>query len=312
MEQKRLETSDPSQSPPLIFDRQLLRKRRRDAANGEPVYFLLDYVRDEMVDRLSLINRDFETTLIAGLTPGLVDELKRSDSCSKIITMDLIGRIKTASNDAPVSPHILASEEYLPIGDQVLDCYLSVLGLHLVNDLIGSLIQIRRCLKPDGLFITALLGGQSLHELRSSFLQAEEETAKGISPRVIPFADIRDLGGLLQRAGFALPVVDTDKLTVRYDHVFDLMRDIKNMGAANPMLARSSQMMRRDTLERAAQIYSERFSDDDGRIRATFEIVWLIGWVPHHSQQKPLRPGSAKMRLAEALKISQTSLKGSA
>ena len=156
-------------------------------------------------------------------------------------------------------------------------------------------------LKPDGLFLAALIGGETLTELRQSFAAAESEVEAGVSPRVAPFADLRDLGALLQRAGFALPVTDVDRITVRYDTVFALMHDLRRMGATNALIDRRRVPLRRATLMRMAEIYGERFSDDDGRIRATFEIIWLSGWAPHPSQQQPLRPGSAKTRLADAL-----------
>ena len=177
----------------------------------------------------------------------------------------------------------------------------SALALQFVNDLPGTLVQIRRVLKPDGLFLAALIGGETLTELRQSFAAAESEVEGGVSPRVAPFADLRDLGALLQRAGFALPVTDIDRVSVRYDSVFALMHDLRRMGATNTLIDRRRVPLRRATLMRMAEIYSERFSDADGRLRATFEIVWLSGWAPHSSQQQPLRPGSAKARLADAL-----------
>ena len=163
-------------------------------------------------------------------------------------------------------------------------------------------MQIRRALKPDGLFIACLLGGETLTELRQSFLEAEMEIEGGASPRVAPFADLRDCGALLQRAGFALPVTDVDRVIVRYDNPFGLMRDLRAMGAANPLAERRRTFMKRATLMKAAGIYAERFSDADGRVRATFDLVWISGWSPHESQQKPLKPGSATMSLAEGLK----------
>jgi hypothetical protein len=164
-------------------------------------------------------------------------------------------------------------------------------------------------LKPDGLFLAALVGGETLHELRFSFAAAESEIEGGISPRVAPFADLRDLGALLQRAGFALPVTDVDRVTVRYDSVFDLMHDLRRMGATNVLLARRRAPLRRATLLRMAEIYAQRFSDPDGRVRATFEIVWLSGWAPHPDQQQPLQPGSAKARLADALGTRENKIK---
>ena len=172
-----------------------------------------------------------------------------------------------------------------------------------MNDLPGALVQIRRTLKPDGLFVGCLLGGATLTELRQAFTQAEAEIEGGASPRVAPFADLRDLGSLMQRAGFALPVTDVETMTVRYADPFGLMRDLRGMGLSNSLTDRRRTPLKRATLLRAAQIYAERFADPDGRVRATFETVWLSGWAPHESQQKPLRPGSAKTRLADALGV---------
>jgi SAM-dependent methyltransferase len=197
--------------------------------------------------------------------------------------------------------HVAADEELLPFGDGSLDLVVSALALQFVNDLPGTLVQIRRALKPDGLLLAALIGGDSLNELRESFAQAESEIEGGVSPRVAPFADVRELGALLQRAGFALPVVDSDRLTVRYKTVLDLMRDLRRMGATNVLTERRRAPLKRKTLSRLAEVYAERFSDADGRLRATFEIAWLSGWSPHEKQQKPLKPGSASKRLADAL-----------
>ena len=196
---------------------------------------------------------------------------------------------------------VAADEEALPFGDGTLDLVVSALALQFVNDLPGTLVQIRRSLKPDGLFLAALLGGDTLTELREAFAAAEAEVEDGVSPRVAPFADLRELGALLQRAGFALPVTDVDRLTVRYGSPFDLMHDLRRMGATNALVERSRRPLKRRTLARMAEIYGERFADADGRIRATFEIVWLSGWAPHESQQQPLKPGSAQRRLADAL-----------
>ncbi len=196
---------------------------------------------------------------------------------------------------------VVADEEALPFAAATFDLVVSALSLQFVNDLPGVLVQIRRVLKPDGLLLAALAGGDTLTELRQSFAAAESEIEGGVSPRVAPFADVRDLGGLLQRAGFALPVTDVDRITVRYDHAFALMHDLRRMGATNALIDRRRTPLKRATLLRMAEIYAERFADADGRLRATFEIVWLLGWAPHPSQQQPLRPGSAQARLADAL-----------
>ncbi|HEX3381537.1 MAG TPA: hypothetical protein VHU21_17340, partial [Paraburkholderia sp.] len=178
----------------------------------------------------------------------------------------------------------------------------SLLALQTVNDLPGALVQIRRALKDDGLLIAAMIGGDTLTELRQSLTIAESEVLGGASPRVAPFVDVRAFGGLAQRAGLALPVVDLDRVVVRYPNLFALLADLRAMGATSALSARSRKPLRREVLARAAAVYAERFADTDGRLRATFDFVWLSGWAPHENQPKPLEPGSATMRLADALK----------
>jgi len=286
-------------SHPLIFDRTLLRARRARAAKLGPETFLIDRVAEDMVGRLSAVLRNFDVAADIG-TP--TDAARRA----------LVGRAGTivAANAASHDDRsfaVAADEEALPFRDGSLDLVVSALALQFVNDLPGALIQIRRALKPDGLFLAALIGGDSLSELREAFAQAESETEGGVSPRVAPFADLRDLGALLQRAGFALPVTDVDRVTVRYSSPLALMHDLRRMGATNVLAERRRKPLRRATLQRLFEIYAERFADPDGRIRSTFEIVWLSGWAPHESQQQPLKPGSAKTRLADALRTSEIS-----
>jgi SAM-dependent methyltransferase len=282
---------------PLIFDRVLLRTRRRRAAALGPATFLLDRVADDLADRLAAVLRRFDQALDLG-TPGnaVRTVLARLGSVGGIVAMDTVLEGKGAT-----ARFVIADEEALPFGDAVFDLVVSALSLQFVNDLPGALVQIRRALKPDGLFVAALIGGETLTELRQAFAAAESEIEGGVSPRVAPFADLRDLGALLQRAGFALPVTDVDRLMVRYDSVFVLMHDLRRMGATNALFDRRRTPLKRATMMRMAEIYAERFADGDGRLRATFEIVWLSGWAPHPSQQQPLRPGSAKTRLADAL-----------
>jgi SAM-dependent methyltransferase len=281
----------------LIFDRLLLRARRRRAASLGPATFLLDHVADDLADRLAAVLRRFDLALDLG-TPGdaVCAALARLGSVGGIVAMDTVLEGKAANARC-----VVADEEALPFDDAVFDLVVSALSLQFVNDLPGALVQIRRALKPDGLFVAALIGGETLTELRQAFAAAESEIEGGVSPRVAPFADLRELGALLQRAGFALPVTDVDRLTVRYDSGFALMHDLRRMGATSTLFDRRRTPLKRATLMRMAEIYAERFADADGRLRATFEIVWLSGWAPHPSQQQPLRPGSAKTRLAEAL-----------
>jgi SAM-dependent methyltransferase len=282
---------------PVIFDRTLLRACRARAARLGPATFLIDRVAEDMAGRLSAVLRTFDVAADIG-TP--TDAVRRA----------LAGRVGTvvaadaaAHGDGPLA--VATDEEALPFRDGSLDLAVSALALQFVNDLPGTLIQIRRALKPDGLFLAALVGGDSLGELRSAFAQAESEIEGGVSPRVAPFADLRDLGALLQRAGFALPVTDIDRVTVRYSSPLALMHDLRRMGATNVLTERRRKPLRRATLQRLLEIYAERFADPDGRIRATFEIVWLSGWAPHESQQQPLKPGSAKARLADALRTTE-------
>jgi SAM-dependent methyltransferase len=277
-----------------IFDRSLLRARQRRAAALGPVTFLLDRVADEFADRLTAVMRRFDVAADLG-TPG--DAVRAA--LSRVASVGTI--VGSGFAVQPKQKSIAADEEALPFRDASLDLIVSGLALQFVNDLPGVLVQIRRALKPDGLFLAALLGGETLTELRQSFAAAESEMEGGASPRVAPFADLRELGALLQRAGFALPVTDVDRVTVRYATAFDLMNELRRMGATNMLLARRRTPLRRATLLRMAEIYAERFADSDGRLRATFEIVWLSGWAPHPDQQKPLKPGSAKTRLADAL-----------
>jgi len=282
---------------PTIFDRSLLRRRRARAGTLGAETFLLERVAQDMAERLATVVRHFERAADLG-TPS--DALRRALSESGRVG-DLVAVEPAAHRLDDDFARIAADEEALPFAEGSLDLVVSGLSLQFVNDLPGALIQIRRALRPDGLLLAAMIGGESLTELREAFAEAESEIEGGASPRVAPFADVRELGALMQRAGFALPVVDTDRLTVRYDSVLDLMRELRRMGATNILHERRKSPLRRATLERMADIYGERFTDEDGRMRATFEIVWLSGWAPHQSQQQPLKPGSARQRLADVL-----------
>ena len=249
--------------------------------------FLLKRVAQDLSDRLEPVLRPFPLIQDYG-TPdkSIINQLKL---------------MRPASSVSHTHFTSLRDNERLPFSPESFDLITSGLVLQHANDLPGVLVQIRRSLKPDGLFIGCIAGGATLTELRQCLTEAESEIMGGVSPRVFPFADIRDMGGLLQRAGFALPVTDSETITVRYSDIFRLMADIRAMGATNVLTARSRKFTRKSIMIRAAEIYEKRFSDLDGRIRATFEIIWLSGWAPHESQQKPLKPGSAKQRLADAL-----------
>jgi SAM-dependent methyltransferase len=282
---------------PIIFDRRLLRARQQRARALGPEAFLLDRVAEELAERLMAVLRRFERAVDLG-TP--TDAVAQALAASGKVETIVAATPDAAQRDASL-PRVAADEEMLPFADGSLDLVVSALALQFVNDLPGALIQIRRALKPDGLLLAALIGGESLSELREAFAQAESEIEGGVSPRVAPFADLRELGALLQRAGFALPVVDSDRLTVRYQSVLALMHDLRRMGATNVLSERRRSSLKRATLARMAEIYAQRFADADGRLRASFEVVWLSGWAPHESQQKPLKPGSAAQRLADAL-----------
>ena len=270
---------------PLLFDRALLNVRQMRAAKLGAEPFLLDRVVDDAVERLGAVTRTFSNGIDLA-TPG--DQLRGAlrDRVATLTAVDL-PQIDSAS---------------LHLAPESIDLVVSLLALQFVNDLPGVLAQLRRALKPDGLLLAAMIGGDTLTELRQSFALAEAEIEGGASPHVSPFADLRDVGGLLQRAGFALPVTDLDRVVVRYDNAFALMQDLRRMGATNVLVERRKLPTRRATMLRMAQVYGERFADPDGRIRATFDIIWLLGWAPHASQPKPLRPGSAKFSLEDAVK----------
>ena len=284
--------------PPQVFDRALQRRRLARASQSRGADFLLTRVADDVMDRLATITHSFAAALDLGTpAPPMAAALSHNSSLHRLVRAAPLRQV--------IGPGawsgLVCDEEALPFAEASFDLVVSALALQNVNDLPGTLIQIRRILKPDGLFLACLIGGQSLSELRTAWAMAEEETAGGASPRVAPFADVRDMGGLLQRAGFALPVTDLETIVVRYDHMFALMADLRAMGATNALRERVRRPLRRATLVRAAETYAALFSDADGRVRATFDIVWLSGWAPHASQQQPLKPGSARMRLADAL-----------
>jgi SAM-dependent methyltransferase len=287
---------------PVLFDRKLLRARRRRAiALGEET-FLVDQVAQEFAERLAAVKRQFALALDLG-TPGgtLAKELAKTGQVGRVIVSEPIAHRSEKFST------IAGDEELLPFADEKFDLVVSALSLQWVNDLPGTLVQIRRILKPDGLLLAALIGGESLNELRASFAAAEAELTGGASPRVSPFVEVRSLGALLQRAGYALPVVDSDRHIVRYRDPFKLFSDLRRMGATNALTERSRKPLTRKILARAAEIYAQRFSDPDGRLRATFDVLWISGWSPHASQQQPLKPGSAKARLADALGVKEKS-----
>lgn len=294
----------PMNDTMTVFDRRAVRRHRDRAAAGLDGHgFLFDEIGERLVDRLDDINRRFTRVLdLGGRTGGhkgggLARRLSAREGVETVVTADL----SEAMTRAAPRPAIVADEEMLPFAEGAFDLIVSNCSLHWVNDLPGALIQIRRALRPDGLFLAAMAGGETLHELRGALMGAESAVEGGASPRVSPVADLRDAGALLQRAGFALPVADTDTITVTYPDALALMRDLRGMGETNAVAARRKGFTRRETLLRAAAGYVSEFGDAEGRIPATFQVLYLTGWAPHPDQQKPLRPGSAAGRLADAL-----------
>ncbi len=265
-----------------LTDRQALNIRRLRAKTN-PVDFLQNAVADELQERLIEVNRTFSAPAIVTGWPEV-----------------WLSRLNASA---------VPDDDVLVLETEAYDLVVHSLSLHWANDIVGQLVQCRRALQPDGLFLGTLFGGQTLHELRNALAEAEIELSGGLSPRIVPMADVRDLGGLLQRAGFALPVADTSLMTVSYETMYHLMHDIRGMGESNALSQRRKVFTNRALFERAAEIYAANFGGDNGRIEATFEIVTLTGWAPATSQPKPLKPGSASQRLAEALGTHETNLK---
>jgi len=293
----------------LVFDRSAVRRHRdRAAARFGEADFLFRETAERLVDRLNDVTRRFPLALDLGCHTGqLAQALHPSAKIDHLIQCDASVPMAHA---AKTNSHatVVGDEEALPFGDSTLDLVLSNLSLHWTNDLPGALVQIRRALKPDGLLLATLFGGETLKELRAALLDAESEITGGVSPRISPFVDVRDAGQLMNRAGFALPVIDADSMTVTYAEPLKLMADLRAMGETNSVHERRKTFLRRDVLARALQIYRDKFSDSRERVTATFQIVTMTGWAPHASQQKALRPGSAKARLADALNATETSL----
>lgn len=294
-----------SVSNPIVFDRAAVRRHRDRAAtrsqgDGD---FLHREVAGRLVERLDEVRRDFANVLELGCHRGaLTGLLAGRAGVERLIAADLSPACAAlAAGEGDDVLTLAADEEVLPFASGAFDLVISNLALHWVNDLPGALIQIRRALKPDGLLLAAFPGGASLAELRDVLMAAELEAEGGASPRISPFADVRDAGALLQRAGFALPVVDRDRITVTYENALTLMADLRAMAETNAVAERLTRFTRRATLMRAAALYRERYGDGDGRIPASFEIIYLTGWAPAAGQPKPLAPGSAKTSLADAL-----------
>lgn len=278
------------------FDRRVVRLHRAAAAGNRQADFLFADVADRLADRLDDITRCFPVALELGARHGAIRQaLAGKGKTDFLIEADL----------APVfARHLAIDEERLPFAPSSLDAVISNLALHWVNDLVGTLIQLRMALKPDGLLLAALLGGETLVELRHALADSEIAITGGLSPRLSPMIDVRDAGALLQRAGFALPVVDTDRITVTYPDAFALMRDLRAMGESNALADRPRTFARRDVFLHAASLYQDRHADHEKRIPATFDIIYLTAWAPHTSQQQPLTPGSGNISLTQVLQDS--------
>ncbi|HTK83730.1 MAG TPA: methyltransferase domain-containing protein [Patescibacteria group bacterium] len=291
---------------PVIFDRrQVRRNRERAAARMAEHGFLFDWAMQNLIDRLAVVRRKFPQILQIGARskPDLTNALAEAVDAENVTVMDapaLLSRYRG-------SRRVAADEEALPFAQHTFDLVVSPLSLHTVNDLPGALIQIRRCLKPDGLFLGALPGGRTLFELRECLMEAELAIKGGISPRVIPLADKQQAGALMQRAHYTMPVVDSDIVTVTYKDVTSMMMDLRGMGENNTVTARSRAFAGKQLWQEVENVYKKKFAEADGRLPATFEIIFLSGWSPHESQQKPLRPGSAQHSLAEALGTTEIS-----
>jgi SAM-dependent methyltransferase len=290
-----------------LFDRRAVRKNRDRAAklwdadrNGE---FLFEEVADRLLERLGDVRREFPVAVDLSARRGqLTRRLLAQTGLAHAYQFDLSENFARDARQANrFVPAAVADNECLPLADESVDLVISCLGLHSANDLPGALMQICRALRPDGLFLAAILGGNTLTELRQAITEAEVEVEGGLGPRIAPFTDVRDAGALLQRGGFALPVVDRDTITVTYEHAFALMYDLRRMGEANALTGRRRTFSRRQTFLRTAENYLHSFADKAGRLHATFDIVYLTGWAPAPGQPRPLLPGSANSRLADAL-----------
>lgn len=284
-----------------IFDRQLLRQRRdRAVRHFDDHDFLIAEVAERLLDRLDDITHRFPLALDLGCRIGGLAELRGGrGGIETLLQADLSpAMLDLARRNGPA---VVLDEEFLPIRAGALDLILSNLNLHWVNDLPGALLQIRDALKPDGLFLGAMFGGSTLQELRDCLMRAELAETGGVSPRVSPFAEVADAAALMQRAGFALPVVDSETVTVTYGDIMKLFSDIRGMGEANLVVDRLHSPTRRNVIARAAALYAQDHANAEGRLVATFQILFLTGWAPHQSQQQPLRPGSGKTSLKDFL-----------
>lgn len=283
---------------PIVDTDLLMARKRRAVASALPgADFLLLRASDDLADRLGAVGRSFDDAVaLFCQTANAANAVMATGKADKVL------RVEADAAFLGTEQGVIGEPGHVPLAPASTDLIVSTLSLQDENDIPGVLVQIRRALRPDGLFLGVMAGAGTLSELRESLLAAETELYGGASPRVLPFTDVSDAGALLQRAGFALPVADVETVTVRYATPFGLFEDLRAMGATNALVARTRRPTTRRFFARAAEIYAERFSDPDGRVRATFSLVWLSGWAPHASQRKPLKPGSAQVSLAQVLK----------
>ena len=300
--------TDLHQNPPeaLIDDRAHIRNRDRAAANFDQFDFLKQAVTERIMDRIDTIRRDLPHVLDIGCHNGVLTEaLLASPKITSVSAMDPSPEMARLTKQRCGVDAVAAPYDAIPFEGQQFDGIFSAFALHWANDLPGVLIQLRQRLKPDGVMVVALAGGETLGGLRAAMASAESEVSGGMSPRVLPMGDIRDMGGLISRAGLTMPVADSDTITVTYEHLFRLMADLRAMGESNAMNSRVKRMTGKSLLMRAAEIYQQRFGSDDGRISVDFEIITLTGWAPDASQPQPLKPGSAQQSLASALGVEE-------
>ena len=300
--------TDLHQNPPeaLIDDKAHIRNRDRAAANFDQFDFLKQAVTERIMDRIDTIRRDLPHVLDIGCHNGVLTEaLLASPKITSVSAMDPSPEMARLTKQRCGVDAVAAPYDAIPFEGQQFDGIFSAFALHWANDLPGVLIQLRQRLKPDGVMVVALAGGETLGGLRAAMASAESEVSGGMSPRVLPMGDIRDMGGLISRAGLTMPVADSDTITVTYEHLFRLMADLRAMGESNAMNSRVKRMTGKSLLMRAAEIYQQRFGTDDGRISVDFEIITLTGWAPDASQPQPLKPGSAQQSLASALGVEE-------
>ena len=298
------------QTPPIIFDRDRVRRNRSHTVKAELTCSdVRDHDNSQLLDRLFDVKRSFETALVCGSdTESTALHVQENHGLKVVIRGEFCEPEQLSASKHVCSGGVIYDDEWVPFRDKTFDLIINVRSLHWVNDLPGALVQLRRCLKSDGLLLTSLLGGRTLYELREVLSEAEMRLRDGVSPRISPFVDVRDAGDLLARAGFALPVADTDTIVLEYASLSELFATLRNMGETNAVIERARGLSTFQLFSLAEDIYRERYQTPTGQLAATFEIITLTGGAPSENQQKPLSPGSAQRRLSEALGTKESSL----